>query len=189
SAYPNTVGLGSLQPPAAVSKQKRSGNNSKARFSLDTRVMTTARSSDSPSSGRPYRCPQCPKDFAEDKGLKRHLLIHTGNKPFPCLTCGLRVASNWHMRRHLRANPDHQPASTPTNNNNINSSSNSSNNTNAAPCSQSGSGLHQQPQQPLPPLAPHVMGHSTGPTATAANNSNAALKSASHHKPSDILYF
>ena len=36
---------------------------------------------------KPFPCSVCPKGFAEEKKLKDHMNIHTGNKPYECRYC------------------------------------------------------------------------------------------------------
>ena len=53
-----------------------------------------------------FQCPWpgCPKEFAAERHMKVHLLIHKDEKPIKCehceYRCRQRSALNWHMRKH-----------------------------------------------------------------------------------------
>ena len=48
------------------------------------------------------RCMVCNKKFKSPSKLHRHLLIHTGEKPFKCDICEIGFRQDSHLREHNR---------------------------------------------------------------------------------------
>nr|XP_008525654.1 PREDICTED: zinc finger protein 42 homolog [Equus przewalskii]XP_008525655.1 PREDICTED: zinc finger protein 42 homolog [Equus przewalskii] len=53
---------------------------------------------------RDHVCAECGKAFNESTKLKRHFLVHTGEKPFQCTFegCGKRFSLDFNLRTHVR---------------------------------------------------------------------------------------
>lgn len=43
---------------------------------------------------RPHKCPNCNFASKNKKDLRRHVMTHTNEKPFPCKLCGQRCRAN-----------------------------------------------------------------------------------------------
>ncbi|ELW65210.1 zinc finger protein 42 homolog [Tupaia chinensis] len=53
---------------------------------------------------RDHVCAECGRAFSESSKLKRHFLVHTGEKPFQCTFegCGKRFSLDFNLRTHVR---------------------------------------------------------------------------------------
>ncbi|KAJ8367001.1 hypothetical protein AAFF_G00333940 [Aldrovandia affinis] len=51
---------------------------------------------------KPYSCVQCGKRFSDGSSRNKHENIHTGRKPFCCPQCGRLFARRCHLKRHLK---------------------------------------------------------------------------------------
>ncbi|XP_042892411.1 zinc finger protein 316-like isoform X4 [Penaeus japonicus] len=66
-----------------------------------------------PSSSSGHQCPHCPYNTTESNKLKRHILKHTGEKPFSCPYCSYRAARKELLKDHINIHTGERPYTCP----------------------------------------------------------------------------
>ena len=58
-----------------------------------------------------FQCPHkdCGKRFLDNAKLKRHMLVHTGEKPYKCHICGKRFSLDFNLKTHMRIHTGEKP--------------------------------------------------------------------------------
>lgn len=60
-----------------------------------------------------HRCSECGKPFSDRLYLKRHMIRHTGRRPFTCSVCKKSFTQNAHLRKHMRCHTGEKPFNCP----------------------------------------------------------------------------
>ncbi|XP_036387657.1 zinc finger protein 831 [Megalops cyprinoides] len=55
-----------------------------------------------PKSAGKHVCPHCGRDCLKPSVLKKHLRCHTGERPYPCTTCGVAFKTQSNLYKHKR---------------------------------------------------------------------------------------
>ena len=51
-----------------------------------------------------FGCPFCNRTMTHLASMKRHIMIHTGEKPFSCLYCDYSCVQKVNLRTHIKSN-------------------------------------------------------------------------------------
>ncbi|XP_022070630.2 zinc finger protein 770 [Acanthochromis polyacanthus] len=73
-----------------------------SKINLEQHVCSTAVPLKTTESAQKNHCDICFKYFASPSKLKRHYLVHTGQRPFRCDICGKTFTQSAHVRKHQR---------------------------------------------------------------------------------------
>ena len=49
-----------------------------------------------------YKCMLCGKEFSMKGDMRRHVRIHTGEKPYKCPLCDVRVTQKQNLKKHIQ---------------------------------------------------------------------------------------
>ncbi|KAM6947837.1 zinc finger protein 831 [Lycodopsis pacificus] len=55
-----------------------------------------------PKSAGKHVCPHCGRDCMKPSVLEKHLRCHTGERPYPCVTCGVSFKTQSNLYKHKR---------------------------------------------------------------------------------------
>ncbi|XP_065199306.1 zinc finger protein 629-like [Sycon ciliatum] len=54
-------------------------------------------------------CPECNKSFSYPSEFKRHISVHTGERPYPCRECGKTFKMKYYLNIHRRTHTGYKP--------------------------------------------------------------------------------
>ncbi|XP_077503615.1 uncharacterized protein LOC144114045 isoform X2 [Amblyomma americanum] len=58
---------------------------------------------------KPYKCPECSKEFSRSDKMADHRRRHLGERPFSCGQCDYAAADRWTLKMHQRVHIDDKP--------------------------------------------------------------------------------
>ncbi|KAL7272224.1 hypothetical protein RUND412_004980 [Rhizina undulata] len=95
---PTSTGIGPVNNSGGII------NASSGRSSANTGITPGATSQITPVKDQDgkFPCPHCPKTYLHAKHLKRHLLRHTGDRPYQCVLCKDTFSRSDILKRHFQ---------------------------------------------------------------------------------------
>lgn len=67
-----------------------------------TAINTDTSVSDVGENGNSHKCSECGKEFRGNAELQRHVLVHTGQRPFKCSVCEKCFRQKAHLKEHQK---------------------------------------------------------------------------------------
>ena len=49
-----------------------------------------------------FKCPFCGQQFTHRKSVKRHILLHTGERPYKCMKCSAGFTESYKLKMHQK---------------------------------------------------------------------------------------
>ncbi|XP_057702661.1 zinc finger protein 892-like [Corythoichthys intestinalis] len=107
SQHVTTKGENSLLAPLSDSNNTALHSPDTDEEDLHTKLNARYHATD----GASFKCAQCDKTFINAATLKRHAMIHKGEKTFNCSFCGKRFNQKVHLIKHTRTHTGEKPFS------------------------------------------------------------------------------
>ena len=98
--------LNSIKDPSEVSYVSKNGMVvvlvEATKYVLDSELAKK-------SKLKKHSCPHCNKAFSTARDLKKHIRVHTGEKPYVCQRCDKRFSQKVHLTVHMRLHTGEKP--------------------------------------------------------------------------------
>ena len=102
NASPCSVAMPRQPSSMAIQGSESGGPMRRGRIGRVTRCSEMKRYEVWTPNGTRFRCPTCARKFVRNEHLQRHLLTHTGERPFACdhPRCGKKFARQDNLKAH-----------------------------------------------------------------------------------------
>lgn len=107
----NTKSPGKCQPPNRIGRRNQESKEEKSSYTcpLCEKVCNSQhqltmhiRQHNTDTGGTDHSCSICGKALSSASSLDRHMLVHSGERPYRCSMCGQSFTTNGNMHRHMK---------------------------------------------------------------------------------------
>ncbi|TNN81320.1 Zinc finger protein 740 [Liparis tanakae] len=110
---------GDFQAPRLLDEKEMRANEDMQQKKKNRKSVTPCKGTGGDENGpsskvqKNFICDHCYGAFRSGYHLKRHILIHTGEKPYACAVCDMRFIQRYHLERHSLIHTGMRPLTVP----------------------------------------------------------------------------
>ncbi|KAM4027913.1 ras-responsive element-binding protein 1 isoform 2-T3 [Anomaloglossus baeobatrachus] len=107
----NTKSPGKVPPPNRIGRRNQESKEEKSSYTCPLcekmcnsqhQLTMHIRQHNTDTGGTDHSCSICGKSLSSASSLDRHMLVHSGERPYRCSMCGQSFTTNGNMHRHMK---------------------------------------------------------------------------------------
>ncbi|XP_073423410.1 ras-responsive element-binding protein 1 isoform X4 [Dendrobates tinctorius] len=107
----NTKSPGKFPPPNRIGRRNQESKEEKSSYicplcekvcNSQHQLTMHIRQHNTDTGGTDHSCSICGKSLSSASSLDRHMLVHSGERPYKCSMCGQSFTTNGNMHRHMK---------------------------------------------------------------------------------------
>ncbi|XP_066435394.1 ras-responsive element-binding protein 1 isoform X2 [Eleutherodactylus coqui] len=107
----NTKSPGKCPPPNRIGRRNQESKDDKSSYTCPLcekmcnsqhQLTMHIRQHNTDTGGTDHSCSICGKSLSSASSLDRHMLVHSGERPYRCSMCGQSFTTNGNMHRHMK---------------------------------------------------------------------------------------
>ncbi|KAM3928660.1 ras-responsive element-binding protein 1 isoform 2-T3 [Leptodactylus fuscus] len=107
----NTKSPGKCPPPNRIGRRNQESKEEKSSYTCPLcekicnsqhQLTMHIRQHNTDTGGTDHSCSICGKSLSSASSLDRHMLVHSGERPYKCTMCGQSFTTNGNMHRHMK---------------------------------------------------------------------------------------